>query len=60
MTLFEVDAAATRITNEVEDKTANIIFGSAYDSSLEGKIRVSVVATGIEGDMPPLAPAKKA
>lgn len=48
MTLFEVDQAAQLITQRVNDESANIIFGSAYDSTLEGKIRVSVVATGIE------------
>lgn len=47
MTLFEVDEAANRIREEV-DPEANIIFGSTYDKDLEGKIRVSVVATGIE------------
>jgi cell division protein FtsZ len=47
MTLFEVDAAATRIREEV-DPNANIIFGSTFDGTLEGKMRVSVVATGIE------------
>ena len=49
MTLFEVDEAANRIGEEV-DPEANIIFGSALDPSLEGKIRVSVVATGIDLD----------
>ncbi len=47
MTLFEVDEAANRIGDEV-DPNANIIFGSATDPSLEGRIRVSVVATGID------------
>ena len=47
ITLFEVDEAANRIKEEV-DPNANIIFGSAFDQSLEGKLRVSVVATGIE------------
>src|ERR1700688_4307698 len=47
MTLFEVDEAANRIREEV-DPEANIIFGSTFDQSLEGKIRISVVATGIE------------
>jgi cell division protein FtsZ len=47
MTLFEVDQAANRIREEVDDE-ANIIFGSAVDESLNGKIRVSVVATGID------------
>lgn len=48
MTLFEVDKAAQLITNSVKDQAANIIFGSAYDPTLEGSIRVSVVATGID------------
>jgi len=48
MTLFEVDRAAQCITERVLDENANIIFGSAYDESLTGSIRVSVVATGIE------------
>ncbi|MCW2246498.1 cell division protein FtsZ [Azospirillum fermentarium] len=47
MTLFEVDEAANRIRDEV-DPDANIIFGSTFDSSLEGVMRVSVVATGID------------
>ena len=47
MTLFEVDEAANRIKEEV-DPNANIIFGSAFDQNLEGKLRVSVVATGID------------
>ncbi len=47
MTLFEVDAAANRIREEVADD-ANIIFGSAVDDSLTGRVRVSVVATGID------------
>jgi cell division protein FtsZ len=47
MTLFEVDQAANRIREEVDDE-ANIIFGSAIDETLTGKIRVSVVATGID------------
>jgi cell division protein FtsZ len=47
MTLYELDEAATRIREEV-DQEANIIVGATYDDSLEGIIRVSVVATGIE------------
>ena len=47
MTLFEVDEAANRIRQEV-DQEANIIFGSTFEEALEGSIRVSVVATGIE------------
>ena len=47
LTLFEVDEAATRIREEV-DPDANIILGATFDESLEGIIRVSVVATGID------------
>ena len=47
LTLFEVDEAATRIREEV-DQDANIIVGATFDESLDGMIRVSVVATGIE------------
>ena len=46
MALFEVDEAASKIRNEV-DENANIIFGSSIDDNLEGIIKVSVVATGI-------------
>ena len=49
MALFEVDEAASKIRNEV-DENANIIFGSSIDNNLEGIIRVSVVATGINRD----------
>ena len=49
MALFEVDEAATKIRNEV-DENANIIFGSSICESLEGIIRVSVVATGINNE----------
>ncbi len=47
MTLFEVDEAATRIRREV-DEDANIIFGSSIDETMNGRVRVSVVATGID------------
>ncbi len=47
LTLYEVDEAATRIREEV-DQDANIIVGATFDESLEGVIRVSVVATGID------------
>jgi cell division protein FtsZ len=47
LTLYEVDEAATRIREEV-DPDANIIVGATFDESLEGIIRVSVVATGID------------
>ncbi len=49
LTLFEVDEAANRIRDEV-DPEANIIFGSTYDPSMEGTMRVSVVATGIDAE----------
>jgi cell division protein FtsZ len=48
MTLFEVDAAANRIMQEMGSSDANTIFGSTFDEDLNGKIRVSVVATGID------------
>ena len=47
MTLLEVDEAANAIAAEV-DGDANIIFGAAFDPALDGKIRVSVVATGMD------------
>ena len=47
LTLFEVDEAATRIREEIESD-ANIILGATFDETLEGIIRVSVVATGID------------
>lgn len=50
MTLYELDAAANRIREEV-DGDANIIVGSAFNESLDGKIRVSVVATGIDQEL---------
>jgi cell division protein FtsZ len=50
LTLFEVDEAATRIREEV-DPDANIILGATFDESLDGVIRVSVVATGIDTEV---------
>lgn len=47
MTLFEVDEAANRIRDEV-DADANIIFGSTFNEEMQGTMRVSVVATGID------------
>ena len=47
LTLYEVDEAATRIREEV-DHDANIIVGATFDESLDGIIRVSVVATGVD------------
>ena len=48
MTLFEVDEAANRIRREI-DADSVIIFGSTFDEKLDGVMRVSIVATGIEG-----------
>ncbi|MCW5696759.1 MAG: cell division protein FtsZ [Bauldia sp.] len=50
LTLFEVDEAATRIREEV-DPDANIILGATFDETMEGVIRVSVVATGIDSEV---------
>ncbi len=49
MTLFEADLAVNTIRKEV-DSNANIIFGSAFNENMKGKIRISVVATGIDED----------
>jgi cell division protein FtsZ len=59
MKLLEVDEAANHI-RELVDEDANIIWGSAFNPDLEGKIRVSVVATGIEGDGASAAAAPRA
>jgi cell division protein FtsZ len=56
MRLLEVDEAANHI-RELVDEDANIIWGSAFNPELEGKIRVSVVATGIEADARPATAA---
>lgn len=50
MTLFEVDSAANRIREEVGENSSNIIFGSTFNPELEGIMRVSVVATGIDSE----------
>ena len=60
LTLYEVDEAATRIREEV-DQDANIIVGATFDEGLDGIIRVSVVATGIDtavAQRPPVAAAE--
>jgi len=57
MRLLEVDEAANHI-RELVDEDANIIWGSAFNPELEGKIRVSVVATGIEADTSGVAAAE--
>ncbi|MEX0300271.1 MAG: cell division protein FtsZ [Kordiimonas sp.] len=51
MTLYEVDEAVNMVREQV-DPDALIVFGSAFSQELEGKLRVSVVATGIEGGAP--------
>jgi cell division protein FtsZ len=60
MTLYEVDAAIGHIKEQVEDEmskkdaygaNAHIIFGATFDAELSGALRVSVVATGIDGDL---------
>jgi cell division protein FtsZ len=57
MRLMEVDEAANHI-RELVDPDANIIWGSAFNDSLNGRIRVSVVATGIDSDVTVAAPAQ--
>jgi cell division protein FtsZ len=61
LTLYEVDEAASRIREEV-DADANIIVGATFDNSLEGIIRVSVVATGVNNtsadDVRPANPSR--
>ena len=54
LTLYEVDEAASRIRSEV-DPEANIILGATFDDSLDGAMRVSVVATGIDKEIGALA-----
>jgi cell division protein FtsZ len=58
LTLYEVDEAATRIREEV-DGDANIIVGATFDESLDGIVRVSVVATGIDIAIPAQQPAPR-
>ncbi len=58
LTLYEVDEAATRIREEV-DGDANIIVGATFDESLDGIVRVSVVATGIDIAMSAVQPAPR-
>jgi cell division protein FtsZ len=59
LTLFEVDEAATRI-REQADPDANIIVGAAFDENLDGAIRVSVVATGVDRNVAMLDPDRGA
>lgn len=57
LTLFELDEAANRIRSEV-DPEANIIVGSTFDETMDGPMRVSVVATGINADELDLSPTE--
>ncbi len=50
ITLYEVDEAANRIKQEI-DEEANIIYGTTCDERLEGLVRVSIVATGIDSNV---------
>ena len=50
ITLFEVDEAANKIRAEV-DPTADILIGSTIDESMNGKVRVSIVVTGLGGEV---------
>ena len=52
MTLHEVNAAAETIY-EVVDPNANIIFGAVIDERLQGEIKITVIATGFSGEVPP-------
>jgi cell division protein FtsZ len=58
ITLFEMDQAANRIREEV-DEDANIMVGMALDESLNGRMRISVVATGIDSEAPGVAQQPK-
>ena len=55
LTLFDVDEATNRIRNDV-DPEANIIFGAVFNENMNEKVRVSVVATGIDGARPAQIP----
>ncbi len=57
VTLFEIDQAANRVKEEV-DTDANIMFGMSLDETMAGRLRVSVVATGIDS-MPAAMPSLK-
>ncbi len=56
LSLHEVDEVVNRVRSEV-DHDANVIFGSTFDEAMEGKIRVSVVATGMDAPAHDAAPA---
>jgi cell division protein FtsZ len=58
ITLFEMDQAANRIREEV-DEDANIMVGMALDESLQGRMRISVVATGIDSSAPAVSQMPK-
>lgn len=59
LTLFEIEEACNRINDEV-DPDATIIFGSTYDDSLDGTMRITVVATGIDAEINRRAAAARA
>ncbi len=59
LTLFEIDEACNRIREEV-DPDANIIFGSTFDATMQGTIRVSIIATGIDAVEQKMAKGGKA
>ncbi len=52
LTLSEVDLAVSRINQELDDEQAEIYVGTRVDETLQGKMRVSLVATGIDEDYP--------
>jgi cell division protein FtsZ len=58
LTLHEVNAAAETIY-EVVDPNANIIFGAVIDDRLQGEIRITVIATGFSGEVPPPPPVNE-
>jgi len=51
MGMYEIDEAAKAIT-EAADPDANIIFGAIIDESMTGEVKITVIATGFEGEMP--------
>ncbi|QEK39530.1 cell division protein FtsZ [Candidatus Sneabacter namystus] len=51
MTLHEVDNAANHVREAVDNENANIIFGSTFNAKLDGRVRVSIIATGIASEI---------
>lgn len=58
MTLYEVNEAAEIVSNTA-DPNANIIFGTVVDEAMEGHVRVTVIATGFQHEMPEKRPARR-